>query len=109
MPTIWVQVVVVYNSDNGSAYNMGVSSPNATAGGFNLASAGSPPNYPRGWKPRHIYGVSQDSNDSRHKLECASATGGIFQSGTTFTINYLIGSVNFAVQGKFAEKRIVKK
>jgi hypothetical protein len=87
---------------------MGISGPNQAAGGFTLAPGGTPPNYPRGWVPRYIYGVQNAADESTHKLECPSNSATIFTTATTFIIAYNAGTQTFVVHGKFAEKRKVK-
>lgn len=108
MAIIWVMVVVVYTSDDGNNYNFGMSFPKSQAAGFRLAVPGTPVNYPRGWVPRHIYGTSQDAAESSMRLECPQVDSSIFQTATSFSIAWILGSKTFAVQGKFSEKRKVK-
>jgi|ERR1035437_137474 hypothetical protein len=108
MAIIWVMVLVVYNSDAGGPYNVAISVPNKTAGSFNNAAPGAQTNYPRGWKMRHVYGLSVGTVNESHKLPIASAANALYQSGGNFSIAYIPGSVNFTVQGKIGEKRTNK-
>ncbi len=107
MALIWISVIVVYNSDSGGPFNVGLSQPNATAGSFSAAAAGAPTNYPRGWKMRHVIGFA--GGTTRHTLPIASSANAIFQNGGSFTMSYLIGSLAFAVQGRIGERRTTKK
>jgi hypothetical protein len=110
LATIWVQVVVVYNSDDGFPYNVGVSSPNQVAGGFTAAAPGALINYPKVWRMRLVYGIytGTAAASAKHKLPIASSGNALYANGTSFVIAYLNGSANFAVQGRKGEKRSAK-
>lgn len=104
---IWEMGIYLYVSDNGTTYTLGVSDPNASAGGFGAAPGGSVINYPKPWRTRHVWGFHEDNTNgsSRHKLPVATRTTGVFVNGTQFTITYLLGAANFLIFGRIGEKR----
>jgi hypothetical protein len=110
LATIWIQIVIIYHSDDGNTYTAGVSGPNQAAGGFTAASAGSSINYPKPWRMRLVYGIYTGTGAAvaRHKLPIATQGNALFLTGLNFTITYLTGAANFAVQGRRGEKRIAK-
>lgn len=113
MALIWVQVIVIYNSDDGNQYILGLSNANQAAGGFSLADAGQEIDYPKPWRTRHVLGINSAGSGGsgispRHKLPCASQSTSVFQTGGSFTISYNGGAVSFDVQGRVGEKRKAK-
>ncbi len=92
-----------YLSDNGTNYQVAITIDDAVAGGFGSAIVyGSLPTYPRGWKMRHVYGVS--GTGIRTKVPCATTVLTIYQTGGTFSKN----SVSFNTEGQIGEKRTAK-
>lgn len=109
MGYLWVQVVVVYSSDDTNNYNVGLSQSNATPGGFTAAPAGAQINYPKPWRMRHIYGVNGLPPDQdTHKLPCQNSDLALWKTGTNFIVAYLQGSTSFIVQGRKGEQRRAK-
>ena len=108
MALIWINVLVVYISDDTNNYNVGLSQPNAEAGNFSAAPAGSQTNFPRGWRMRHVLGISTSGN-THTKVPVRSNSDNLYAGlATTFTKIYLVGSLNFNVQGRIGEKRTTK-
>lgn len=91
-----------YTSDDGNAYNVGLSMDNLSQGGFPAATPGSNPAYPRGFVMRHVYGVASDG--TRARVPIASAGDALFIAGTSFTK----GGKSFDVEGRIGEKRSYK-
>ena len=46
----------VYNSDDGTTYNVGITAQEATAGGFTAAAAGEQADFPKAWRMRYVRG-----------------------------------------------------
>lgn len=93
-----------YNSDNGNAYAVKLSTAVATAGGFeaNTNPAGAP--WPYGPKNmRHVWGRS--GAGKRARLPLADADNDLFISGGTFPSH----SVTFTVEGVIGERRPVSE
>ena len=102
-------VLVVYTSDDTTGYNVGVSQPNATAGGFVDAAPGAKTNFPRGWRMRHVQGARSDGGPGAHKLPIANPGNALWTgTSTTFTIPYAAGSANFDAGGRIGERRTQK-
>ena len=99
MGYIYVTVLVVYFSDDGNQYNVGMRADKATAGGFTPAGAGALPNYPRAWRMRHVW--VKNSQGQRAKLYVSSASNSLFEAGGTASWTGFTGTV----QGREGEKR----
>src|SRR5208337_2148238 len=109
MGYLWIQVVVVYQSDDGNSYNVGLSSQNVAAGGFSPSPAGSIPNYPKSWRMRHVIGIAPTDSSLKHKLPIATTGVSLWtELSGTFSIIYLSGSQVFNLSGRLGEKRRVK-
>ena len=107
MAYIWIQVVVVYDSDEGDSFYTGLSSVNATAGSFTIAPAGSPPDLPKSIKMRYVLGkTGVKPNEHSHKLPCNAPNNSLFVSGLSFTIAWTGASTTFSVQGRIGERRL---
>lgn len=92
-----------YDSDDSNSYQIGTSIDNGNAQSATAVPAGTSPTYPRGWVPRHIYGV--DASGNRTKVPIMDPTNGLWTGSTnTFTKN----SVSFTVEGRIGEKRTTK-
>ena len=98
----WTMVPVVYNSDNGNSYTVGMRSEKATAGGFAGAPLGSKIDIPRGMYMRHVWGV--DSLGNRIKLYLADSTNTLYVNGGSFSI----GTDSYDTQGAIGERRLDK-
>jgi|ERR1017187_694572 hypothetical protein len=106
MATIWIQVIVVYVSDDTKSYQTGMQAGKGIAGGFALAAAITNA-MPRGKYMRHVYGAT--SSDDRYKLPIASAGNALYTTGGTFTVPLITSSIGpFTVQGRIGEKNTVK-
>ncbi len=103
---LWINNIYVYNSDSGSSYNVGLSQPNGSAGGFSLAGSGSQITYPKPWRMRHVMGYATAHGGlATHKLPINDPGNSLFLTGTSFTISYFPGSQSFNVGGRLGEKR----
>ncbi len=92
-----------YTSDNGTAYQVAITDNDAVAGAFGSAIVYlSLPPLPRGWKMRHVYGVS--GTGIRTKVPCSLPANTNYVSGGTFTKN----AVSFTTEGQIGEKRTAK-
>ncbi len=92
-----------YTSDNGTAYQVAITADDASAGAFGSAVVyGSLPTLPRGWKMRHVYGVS--GTGIRTKIPCGLPANTNYVSGGTFTKH----AVSFTTEGQIGEKRTAK-
>lgn len=109
MAIFWTMVLCVYQSDNESNYNVGLSSANQTAGTFADAPVGAQMNFPRGWKMRHVLGIAFSATSViHHKQPCNSVDNVLFISGKTFTVSYGAGTIALGVQGRIGELRAQK-
>ncbi len=103
MPSLWFMALYVYDSDDTNSYNVGLSSGNATAGGFSAATPGDVEDFPRPYRMRKVYGRA--SGGGRHKLPISTFNNSLFVSGGSFTIPYITGSADFICEGRIGEKR----
>lgn len=91
-----------YTSDNGTVYQVAITTDDASAGGFGSAiDYGSLPVFPRGWKMRIQYGVN-GANRTKTPVSSPGATQWVAPS--TFSKH----SVVFNAEGCIGEKRTAK-
>ena len=98
----------VYNSDDGTTYNVGITAQEATAGGFTAAAAGEQADFPKAWRMRYVLGYYiTGTGVSFRKLPIASNTNPLYTGDqATFTItDNQGGSFTYTRTGEFGEKR----
>ena len=93
-----------YISDDSNTYQIGTTAENGTnVNDATPVPAGTNPSYPRGWKMRHVYGLSEAGN--RTKVPIFDPTNGLWL-GTTTTFSK--NGVSYTVEGKAGEDRFNK-
>lgn len=91
-----------YKSDNGQTYQLATSIGNgSTAQGASPLAPGVNPAFPRGWKPRIVYGLSTDGT-TRTKVPILDPGDGLW---TGATVSFSKDGLTFIVEGKRGEDR----
>ncbi len=95
-----LRTFALYVSDDGNTYPVGTTVDNASAGGLTVTvDPTANPALPRGYKMRHVYGVS--STGVRSKIPIGQASNALYTAGGSFTKN----GVSFNIEGRIGEIR----
>lgn len=90
-----------YKSDDGNTYQLATTNGNgSTAQGGSPITPNSLPTYPRGWKPRVVYGEA--ANGTRTKVPILDPSNGLWTGSTT---SFSKDGLSFGVAGKRGEDR----
>jgi hypothetical protein len=92
-----------YTSDDTNVYEVALTNDDAAAGGFGSAvPQGTNPVYPRGWRMRKCYGVTDAGVRTKTPLNANTNTN--YTAGGTFTKK----DTEFTVEGIIGEKRTAR-
>jgi len=91
-----------YTSDDGRTYGIRLSAEHFAASG--LSGWDGVRVLPKKWKPRVVHGVSADK---QHHIALVRPQGGLFATGTSFSVALVDGSgtIAYTVTGRTGEKR----